>query len=261
MFAKVQVDHGGSIRLGCVGPTNQIRGLSTDIIYNAYFIPYKKWGYFICNWAYNPFTIRGSHPRRDQCSPPRQREPTCSVSFLGKTSHLGLFSWWFGLFSQWNTLLGDVLGIFFFLGGVRKSKIMWIHKRKGILARCLFYYVHIQYSMAPSVGVEQRNYHSCKHAFGPENATNIGHKNKTALFAAETGGSKFGTPILAPRKLVLRGTSFHCLDLAEHTVTLIYSFSVSPFPSCFRSFLPALPHTDPGWNFHRKTSGLGSSVK
>ena len=49
---------------------------------------------------------------------------------------------------------------------------------------------------------------------GPENASNVGHKNKIALFAEDTGGSEFGTPILGPRKQVFRGTSFHCQDLA-----------------------------------------------
>ena len=28
---------------------------------------------------------------------------------------------------------------------------------------------------------------------GPKNATNMGHKNKPALFGEDTGGSKFGT--------------------------------------------------------------------
>ena len=48
---------------------------------------------------------------------------------------------------------------------------------------------------------------------GPKNATNMGHKNKPALFGEDTGGSKFWDPILGPRKLVLRGTSSHCSDL------------------------------------------------
>jgi hypothetical protein len=60
-------------------------------------------------------------------------------------------------------------------------------------------------------------YHSRKHAFGArkfENAANFGHKNKTALFAEDTSGSKFEAPILRPRKRLLHGTNFYCLGLA-----------------------------------------------
>ena len=36
---------------------------------------------------------------------------------------------------------------------------------------------------------------------GPKNATNLGHKNKPALFGEDTGGLKFGTQFWDPRKL------------------------------------------------------------
>ena len=71
---------------------------------------------------------------------------------------------------------------------------------------------------------------------GPKNATNMGHKNKPALFGEDTGGSK-------PRKLVLRGTSSHCSDLP-----LAPRRDAKASPShlpvhFFASFLLRLPHT------------------
>ena len=58
-------------------------------------------------------------------------------------------------------------------------------------------------------------YHSRKHAFGARKfENNFGHKNKTALFAEDTSGSKFEAPILRPRKRLLHGTNFYCLGLA-----------------------------------------------
>ena len=70
----------------------------------------------------------------------------------------------------------------------------------------------------PSPNVEQNQYHSRKHAFEPQKCDQYwSQKQDRALcgrrWRLQIWDPNFGT-FLEPRKPVLRGTSFHCLDLA-----------------------------------------------